>query len=264
MAEAIALRADHGAGELRRRARTSRDAARTRRLLALAAIGDGASRTEAARIGGVGLQIVRDWVARFDAEGPDGRCGPPRAGQGAAAEARAARGARAGARGGSDARAARRRARAARPSGAVAAGRARRLARPADARARAAPHGLAQALRPPAGSRAGPRGAGGVQENLPAELGAIRATLPPEAAVEIRWRDEARAGQKNGITRRWARHEAPRAARPAHPAGARRRPRSDGGRGSLLRRHLPGQGQGRGPGDARRRPRGDAGAPRRE
>ena len=69
MAKAIALRTDHGADDLRRLARASRDAAQTRRLLALAAIRDGASRTEAARIGGVGLQIVRDWVLRFDAEG---------------------------------------------------------------------------------------------------------------------------------------------------------------------------------------------------
>ena len=33
---------------------------------------DGGSRTEAARIGGVGLQVVRDWVVRFNAEGPEG------------------------------------------------------------------------------------------------------------------------------------------------------------------------------------------------
>ena len=72
MAKAIALRADHGVDELRRLARASRDAAQTRRLLALAAIHDGASRTEAARIGGVGLQIIRDWVTRFNAEGPAG------------------------------------------------------------------------------------------------------------------------------------------------------------------------------------------------
>ena len=70
MAKAIPIRADHGADDLRRLARASRDASQTRRLLALAAIYDGASRTEAARIGGVGLQIVRDWVARFNAEGP--------------------------------------------------------------------------------------------------------------------------------------------------------------------------------------------------
>lgn len=72
MGKAIALRADHGAADLRRLARTSRDAAQTRRLLALAAIYDGASRTEAARIGGVGLQIVRDWVTRFNADGAAG------------------------------------------------------------------------------------------------------------------------------------------------------------------------------------------------
>jgi Winged helix-turn helix len=34
------------------------------------AIYDGGSRTEAARIGGVGLQTVRDWVLAFNAEGP--------------------------------------------------------------------------------------------------------------------------------------------------------------------------------------------------
>ena len=42
------------------------------RLLALAAIYDGATRTEAAKIGGVGLQIIRDWVLHFNARGPDG------------------------------------------------------------------------------------------------------------------------------------------------------------------------------------------------
>ena len=43
-----------------------------RRLLALAAIYDGATRSEAAKIGGVTLQIVRDWVLKFNAQGPDG------------------------------------------------------------------------------------------------------------------------------------------------------------------------------------------------
>jgi transposase len=31
-----------------------------------------ASRSDAARVGDVGLQIIRDWVLRFNAEGPDG------------------------------------------------------------------------------------------------------------------------------------------------------------------------------------------------
>ena len=39
---------------------------------AVAAIYDGARRTEAARIGGVTLQIVRDWVMKFNAAGSDG------------------------------------------------------------------------------------------------------------------------------------------------------------------------------------------------
>lgn len=70
MAAAIKLRDDFSNDALRRLARESRDAKKVRRLLALAVIRDGGSRTDAARIGGVGLQIMRDWVLRFNAEGP--------------------------------------------------------------------------------------------------------------------------------------------------------------------------------------------------
>jgi transposase len=72
MGAAVQLRSDYSGDDLRRLARASRDAAQTRRLLALAAIYDGGSRSMAARIGGVGLQIVRDWVLRFNAQGPGG------------------------------------------------------------------------------------------------------------------------------------------------------------------------------------------------
>jgi transposase len=72
MAAPLALRSDLTAADLRRHARQTRDASQTRRLLALAAIYEGSSRSEAARIGGVGLQIVRDWVVKFNARGPDG------------------------------------------------------------------------------------------------------------------------------------------------------------------------------------------------
>jgi transposase len=78
----IALRSDFIGSELRAAARASKDGAQTRRLLALSAIYDGASRSEAARIGGVTLQIVRDWVVRFNADGPEGlinRTAPGRA-----------------------------------------------------------------------------------------------------------------------------------------------------------------------------------------
>jgi transposase len=69
---AIPLRGDFDAPALRAAARRTKDAAQARRLLALAAIDDGGTRTEAAGIGGVTPQIVRDWVLRFNAEGPDG------------------------------------------------------------------------------------------------------------------------------------------------------------------------------------------------
>jgi transposase len=72
MARAIPLRSDFTAAELRRLARHSKDAGQARRLLALAAIYDGGTRSEAARLGNVTLQIVRDWVLRFNAEGPEG------------------------------------------------------------------------------------------------------------------------------------------------------------------------------------------------
>ena len=68
----IPLRGDFDAALVRAAAKASKDGAQTRRLLALAAIYEGASRTQAARLGGVTLQIVRDWVLRFNAEGPAG------------------------------------------------------------------------------------------------------------------------------------------------------------------------------------------------
>ena len=68
----IPLRSDFDASQLRALARKTKDGPQARRLLALAAIYEGASRTEAARIGGVTLQIVRDWVVKFNAQGPEG------------------------------------------------------------------------------------------------------------------------------------------------------------------------------------------------
>jgi transposase len=72
MASPIPLRADFDGRALRRLVKSTRDAAQARRLLALAEIYDGGSRSDAARIGGVTLQIVRDWVVRFNARGADG------------------------------------------------------------------------------------------------------------------------------------------------------------------------------------------------
>src|SRR5689334_11201987 len=68
----IPLRSDYDAGPVRVAARESKNANQVRRLLALAAIYDGASRAEAAEIGGVTRQIIRDWVLKFNTVGPDG------------------------------------------------------------------------------------------------------------------------------------------------------------------------------------------------
>ena len=62
MSAPIPLRRDFDASQLRGFARKTKDGPQARRLLALAAIYDGGTRTEAAKIGGVGLQIIRDWV----------------------------------------------------------------------------------------------------------------------------------------------------------------------------------------------------------
>jgi len=82
MRRGIALRDDYSGAELRGLARSARDANQARRFLALSLIYDGGRRSEAARHGGVDIQTVRNWVLRFNADGPDGlldgqSSGPP-------------------------------------------------------------------------------------------------------------------------------------------------------------------------------------------
>ena len=72
MGAAIALREDYDAADLRRIAKGSKDAAQSRRLLALAEIYAGGRRTDAARVGATDLQVIRDWVLRFNGSGPAG------------------------------------------------------------------------------------------------------------------------------------------------------------------------------------------------
>src|SRR5829696_5371932 len=71
MRPGIELRQDYDAARLRALAKATHDAGQSRRLLALAEIYDGGTRTKAAQVGGVGLQTVRDWVVRFNAHGPE-------------------------------------------------------------------------------------------------------------------------------------------------------------------------------------------------
>ena len=69
----IGLRTDFDAQTVRSFAEELMDRPQVRqRLLAVAAIFDGATRTEAAKIAGVTAQTVREWVVRFNVDGPDG------------------------------------------------------------------------------------------------------------------------------------------------------------------------------------------------
>jgi transposase len=68
----IPLRTDFTAAQVRVAARMTKDGPQARRLLALATIYDGGTRSDAAKVGGVTLQIVRDWVLKFNADGPNG------------------------------------------------------------------------------------------------------------------------------------------------------------------------------------------------
>jgi transposase len=72
MAAPISLREDFDGPRLRALVLSEKAGTVTRRLLALVTIYDGGTRSDAARLGGVGLQTLRDWVLRFNAKGPDG------------------------------------------------------------------------------------------------------------------------------------------------------------------------------------------------
>ncbi len=72
MGNAIAVRMDYSSKELRRLASRVKNAGQARRLLAIAAVLDGALREEAAGIGGMDRQTLRDWVIRFNQQGPEG------------------------------------------------------------------------------------------------------------------------------------------------------------------------------------------------
>lgn len=72
MPSAVALRPDFDAVTLRALAKRCGNARQIRRLLSIAAIYDGMRRGDAAKVGGMDRQILRDWVLRFNAEGPEG------------------------------------------------------------------------------------------------------------------------------------------------------------------------------------------------
>jgi transposase len=65
-------RGDHTSAELRSLSGRCSDGAQVRRLLALALVLDGYSRTEAAALSGMDRQTLRDWVHRYNALGVEG------------------------------------------------------------------------------------------------------------------------------------------------------------------------------------------------
>src|SRR6202453_3975786 len=72
MAAPVLLRGDFDGPMLRALVLAEKVGSVTRRLLSLVTIYDGGSRADAALLGGVGLQTIRDWVLRFNLRGPDG------------------------------------------------------------------------------------------------------------------------------------------------------------------------------------------------
>ena len=68
----VPLREDFDAAQVRAHASRCDDGNQARRLLSIAAVYDGMSRRDAARLGGMDRQTLRDWVHRFNGEGPEG------------------------------------------------------------------------------------------------------------------------------------------------------------------------------------------------
>lgn len=72
MGSSIPLRSDFCTTNLRRIAKQCSDNRQIRRLLALTAVYEGMNRMDAGRTGGMDRQTLRDWVHRFNAQGPGG------------------------------------------------------------------------------------------------------------------------------------------------------------------------------------------------
>ena len=68
----VSLRDDYDATSVRACVKNYTDPRQIKRLLSIAAVYDGMSRSDAARVGGMDRQTLRDWVHRFNELGPDG------------------------------------------------------------------------------------------------------------------------------------------------------------------------------------------------
>ncbi|MGG6893647.1 IS630 family transposase [Rhizobium sp. BR 315] len=213
MGSALRLRTDYVGDDLRKAARLSKDAAQTRRLLALAQIYDGATRGEAARVGGVTVQIVRDWVERFNAQGPEGLLNVKAPGKRPKLN--------------DDQRQELRRLVEKGPIPAihgVVRWRLKDLARLIfeDYRISLDESTVGRELKAMGFAKLSARPRHYAQNELavedfkkgfPEEISAISKSLAPGTEIELWWQDEARIGQKNKMTRRWAQ----RGTRPSAP-----------------------------------------------
>ena len=202
MAAPIDLRNDFDSVSLRRLAKRTRDATQSRRLLALAEVYDGGSRTDASRIGGVGLQIIRDWVLRFNARGPDGLVDGKSPGAPSKLNA--------------DHRRALAEVVEAGPVPAVdgvVRWRRKDLARwlletfaisldETTVGRELKALGFAKISARPRHYAQNELAVEAFKKNFPAELAKIRARLPKGVEIELWWQDEARIGQKNNTTER--------------------------------------------------------------
>ena len=81
MGKAVQLREGVTFDQILSEAHSVKNIAQMRRLLAIAAVAEGKSRTEAAKIGGMDRQTLRDWVHRYNEHGPEGLINKPSPGR---------------------------------------------------------------------------------------------------------------------------------------------------------------------------------------
>ena len=199
------MRTDYTAGEVRRLATRAKDAAQARRLLAIAAVLEGASREDAAEIAGMDRQTLRDWVIRFDERGAGWSHQHSLPGRAAQARRYAQGLPRPDRGGGPDSGSPRRGALAGLRSDHAIARGVWILGVGRHDLSRAEGPGLLACERQTEGLQAGCRSHGRVQKNFAERVPDIRAQLAPGTPVEVWFQDEMRVGQKNKLTYRWAR-----------------------------------------------------------
>ena len=253
MAAAIGLRDDFDGPALRRLAKGTKDAAHARRLLALAEIYDGGSRTmrrgsaaSVFRRPRLGAALQRARSGRADRRQGAGQCRQADDAQRRALAEIVESGPIPAIHGVVRWRL--------QGSGAVDLRGVPHLAERDHGRPRTAGAGLSQALGASAPSCAERVRATRLSKKLPGRAGGDPAKLPAGTEIELWWQDEARIGQKNKITRRWAR----RGTRPVAPHDQRTM------WAYIFGADLPEEGQGRRPRPALLRHRGDEPAPGRD